>query len=48
MNMTKIAKLAKEMGLKVGRGTYNGQKFWVRPGSGAIITADRVLELAGY
>jgi len=43
-----VSKLAKELGLVVGKGTYNGQKFWVRPGSNAIITADRVRELAGY
>lgn len=48
MNARQIAKLAKSLGLKAGRGTYNGRKFWVREGSNAIITASRVLELAGY
>jgi hypothetical protein len=43
-----ISKIAKELGLVRGKGTYSGQKFWVRPGSSAIITAERVLELAGY
>lgn len=48
MNMTQIAKLAKELGLVRGKGTYNGQPFWTRPKSTAIITPNRVLELAGY
>lgn len=48
MNAKQIAALAKSLGLAVGKGTYNGAKFWVRPGSSAIITASRVLELAGY
>jgi len=48
MNAKQIAALAKTLGLRVGKGTYNGAKFWVRPGSSAIITASRVLELAGY
>jgi hypothetical protein len=41
-------RLAEELGLLVGKGTYNNQTFWVRPDSSAIITAERVLELAGY
>lgn len=48
MNVKRIATLAKTLGLIRGKGTYNGQPFWVRPGSSAIITAERVLELAGY
>ena len=46
MNTRQIAKLAKDMGLIVGRGTYNGAKFWTRPGSNAIITANDVIERA--
>ena len=48
MTTKQIALIAKGLGLKVGNGTYNGAKFWVRPGSSAIITASRVLELAGF
>lgn len=48
MNAKQIAKLAKELGLKKARGTYNGAAYWKREGSDAIITASRVLELAGY
>lgn len=47
MTNKQIAALAKQLGLVRGKGTYNGQKFWVRPGSNAIITASRVLEIAG-
>ena len=47
MNVKRIATLAKTLGLIRGKGTYNGQLFWVRPGSSAIITPERVLELAG-
>ena len=43
-----IAKMAKDLGLTVGKGKYNGAKFWVTPNSNAIITAKRVQELAGY
>lgn len=38
-------RLARKLGLIVGKGKYNGQCYWVRPGSSAIITAERVLEL---
>lgn len=48
MNTRQIAVIAKSLGLMRGKGTYNGQPFWVRPNSSAIITAERVLELAGY
>lgn len=43
-----ISKMAKNLGLVRGSGTYNGAAFWVKPGSDAIITASRVLELSGY
>lgn len=48
MTIKQIATIAKSIGLVRGKGTYNGQPFWVRPGSSAIVTAERVLELAGY
>lgn len=48
MNAKQIAQIAKSLGLKKARGTYNGAAYWTREGSNAIITADRVLELAGY
>lgn len=48
MNVKRIATLAKSLGLMRGKGTYNGSAYWVRPGSSAIITPERVLELAGY
>jgi hypothetical protein len=41
-----IAKLAKELGLARGKGTYNGAAYWLRDGK--IVTGNRVLELAGY
>lgn len=40
-------KIAAELGLVRGKGTYNGQAFWVRPGSPAIITRERLAEMAG-
>lgn len=40
-------KIAKGLGLVRGKGTYNGNAFWVRPGEAAIITRDRLAELAG-
>ena len=40
-------KIAKTLGLVRGKGTYNGAAFWVRPGSSAIITRERLAELAG-
>lgn len=40
-------KIAVAMGLVRGKGSYNGAAFWVRPGSDAIITRDRLAELAG-
>ena len=48
MNAKQIAKLAKDLGLVRGQSSYNGAAYWVRPGSSAIISAKRVLELAGY
>lgn len=47
MNAAQISKIAKILGLKVGKGTYNGSKFWTNE-AGQIVTAERVLELAGY
>lgn len=46
MTAKQIAKLAKELGLVRGNGTYNGAAYWLRDGK--IVTASRVLELAGY
>ena len=40
-------KIAKELGLVRGKGTYNGGAFWKRPGESAIITRERLAELAG-
>lgn len=40
-------KIAKALGLVRGKGTYNGEAFWVRPGNPAIITRARLAELAG-
>lgn len=48
MNAKQIAQLARTLGLVKGKGTYNGAAYWKREGSNAIITADRVMELAGY
>lgn len=46
--MKQIKKMARDLGLVQGKGTYNGAAYWKRPGGNAIITPDRVLELAGY
>ncbi len=40
-------KIAKALGLVRGKGTYNGEAFWVRPGNPAIITRAHLAELAG-
>lgn len=40
-------KIAKNLGLVRGTGKYNGEAFWVRPGSPAIITRARLAEMAG-
>lgn len=40
-------KIAANLGLVRGKGTYNGDAFWTRPGSSAIITRNRLAELAG-
>jgi len=40
-------KIAAGLGLVRGKGSYNGAAYWVRPGSSAIITRDRLAELAG-
>ncbi|MGH8600834.1 MAG: hypothetical protein ACRET1_09215 [Burkholderiales bacterium] len=42
------AKLARELGLVRGIGTYNGDAFWHEPRSSAIITRDGLLTRAGY
>lgn len=39
--------IAKNLGLVKGSGKYNGETFWVRPGSAQIITRHRLAELAG-
>lgn len=41
-------KLSKSLGLVRGKGTFNGAAYWKRPNSNAIITRNRLLELAGY
>lgn len=38
--------IARRLGLVRGTGKYNGQIFWVRPGSSAIITRQRLMDLA--
>lgn len=38
--------IAKRLGLKRGKGTYNGKPFWHRPGDSRIITIHRIFELA--
>lgn len=48
MNMKYISKLAREMGLILGKGLYNGQPYWIRAGSTVIITPMRVMQMAGY
>ncbi|MBN9365946.1 MAG: hypothetical protein J0H59_02830 [Comamonadaceae bacterium] len=40
-------KIADNLGLVRGAGTYNGEAFWVSPGNPAIITRARLAELAG-
>ena len=40
-------KIAKSLGLVRGAGKYNGEAFWVRPGNPAIITRNRLADLAG-
>lgn len=39
-------KLAKELGLVRGAGTYNGSAYWMNA-LGQIVTRDRLAELAG-
>lgn len=46
-NLRNANRIAKSMGLVRGKGTYNGDAFWTRPGSNAIITRRRLAELAG-
>lgn len=41
------SKIAKGLGLVRGKGTFNGEAFWTRPGDSAIITRARLAELAG-
>ncbi|WP_310636032.1 hypothetical protein [Delftia acidovorans] len=40
-------KIAKGLRLVRGKGTFNGEVFWTRPGASAIITRARLAELAG-
>ncbi|EPD44862.1 hypothetical protein HMPREF9701_00451 [Delftia acidovorans CCUG 274B] len=40
-------KIAKGLGLVRGKGTFNGEVFWTRPGDSAIITRARLAEIAG-
>lgn len=40
-------KIAKELGLTRGKGTYNGGAYW-KTANGQIVTRDRLAELAGY
>lgn len=47
INLRTASKIARELGLVRGKGTYNGAPFWTRPNSSAIITLDRLAELAG-
>lgn len=47
INRRTTSKIARDLGLVRGKGTYNGAPFWTRPNSNAIITLDRLEELAG-
>lgn len=40
-------KIATRLGLVRGKGLYNGEVFWLRPGSSAIVTRARLAEMAG-
>lgn len=46
INIRAAEKIARRLGLIRGAGKYNGQIFWVRPGTSAIITRERLAELA--
>lgn len=39
-------KIARELGLVRGAGTYNGAPYW-KDGNGQIVTRDRLAELSG-
>lgn len=48
MTLRDADRTARRMGLKRGRGTYNGVPYWVHPDRPhAIITRNRLAELAG-
>jgi hypothetical protein len=45
MTLKQADRIARQLGLVRGRGTYNGAAFWVRPGHPAIITRARLVEI---
>jgi len=47
LTLKQANELAKKLGFMRGRGTYNGDAYWLRPGNPAIITRNRLAALAG-
>lgn len=45
-NIRAANKIAKELGLVRGKGTYNGAAYW-QSANGQIVTRERLAELAG-
>jgi hypothetical protein len=45
MTLKQADRIARQLGLVRGRGTYNGAAFWVRPGRPAIITRACLVEI---
>lgn len=46
MTIKQANKIAKQLGLARGTGTFNGAAYWKRPGSPAIITRTRIEQMA--
>ncbi len=46
MTLKQADRIARALGLVRGRGLYNGDVFWIRPGHPAIVTRARLAELA--
>lgn len=47
ITLREAAQIAKRLGLVRGKGKYNGDSFWTRPGERAIITRRQLAEMAG-
>ena len=47
ITLREASSIARKLGLVRGAGTYNGGAYWKRPGSTAIITRERLAEMAG-